>query len=267
MNEVIQEPALWVDLSRAELLTVLGVMEARSIPGLAQAPVGSMTLEEAAEAEREAALALQERELAMTDDEGQFLVHRAVLSLVGACAYSQSALIAYHWQAGQETPVQFCGHVRNGDVVSHTFPAESVHRFGWLPSREALAELALETCEIGETRAAPPAQMLVPRDAFDRARDLASQGQAEGSAEVLRDAGVADEVADALSAALADAPSISAAQTIKQQGDSVRTREFTLIQGDGRIWLVMPTGIDPAGRLLAKTVGRAELSALLADWV
>jgi hypothetical protein len=226
-----------------------------------------MTLEEAALAEREAALALQERELAMIDDEGQLLVHRAVLSLVGACAYSQSALIAYHWPSGQEIPVQLCGHVRNGDVVAHTVPTESVHRFGRLESREALAELALETFQIGEARPAPPAQMLVPRETFDRARELAGQGQVEVAAEALRGAGATDEVAEGLSGALAAAPGISAVQTIKEQGDSVRTREFTLVQGDGRIWLVMPTGIDPAGRLLAKTVGRAELGALLADWV
>jgi hypothetical protein len=267
MSEMNQEPGLSLDLSRAELLTVLGVMEAQFIPGLAPAQATSMTLEEAALAEQEAALVLQERELAQTDEDGNLLVHRAVLTLVGTCAYSQSALIAYHWQTDQEAPVQFFGHVRGEDVVAHTVPAESMHRFGQLASKEALVGQALATCHVDGPVDAPPMQLLIPRDVFDRARDLANQGNAAGAMEALSAAGVDEDAAASLSAALAAAPSVSAMQTIKQQDSSVRTREFTLVQDTHSLWLVMPTDVDPASRLMARTVGASELRSLLTDWL
>jgi hypothetical protein len=80
-------------------------------------------------------------------------------------------------------------------------------------------------------------------------------------------AGVSADAAEGLSGALSASPLISAYQVLNHQGESIRTREFTLIHGGAGAWLVMPTGVDPDSPLLAKGIGRNELGVLLTSWL
>jgi hypothetical protein len=255
-----------VELSRAEVLAVLNVMEARFIPGLEPAPGSEQASDLSTSDPVEGFQSLQARGLAQSDAEGRWLVHRLLLTLVGTCAYSHSAVLAYHWPVGQETPTSLFGHIRDDDAVMHTPSGTGLHTFALLSSKEALVDLALEKCGFNLEGGAR-VQVLILRDAFNRARELASQGQNTDAARMLRSAKVSADAAEGLSGALSASPLISAFQVLKHQGESIRTREFTLINNDGGAWLVMPTGVNPDSPLLAKGIGRNELGALLSGWL
>jgi hypothetical protein len=255
-----------VELSRAEVLAVLNVMQARFIPGLEPVPGNAQASDLAAPDPAEGFQSLQARGLAQVDAEGRWLVHRLLLTMVGTCAYSHSAVLAYHWPAGQETPTSLFGHIRQDDAVMHTPSGTGLHTFALLSSKDALVDLALEKCGF-QSEGGARVQVLVLRDAFNRARELASQGQDKDAAQMLRSAGVSEDAAEGLSGALSASPLISAFQVLKHQGESIRSREFTLINNGSGAWLVMPTGVNPDSPLMAKGIGRNELGALLAGWL
>jgi hypothetical protein len=270
MNDQITSQPLTVTLSREELLAVLEVLQATFIPGLDEDPLGEMTPQGRELAVTVARRALEARELGQVGEDGQFLVHRAVLTAVGACAYSQSAVIAFHWPSGSEEATRFFGHLREGDVVIHTRPTDVLHRFALLPSRDALIGQLLDFCEAGEAGDEPAAEFKVRRDDFGRARDAATAGAPAEAAGILCETGADQAAAESLAATLAASPRVSVVQTLKGAGgQEIATREFTLIQNGGHAWWLLPQGGGAAAgdTLTVQTTNRSKISTAVAGWL
>jgi len=266
MNEDISLRPLTVMLSREELLAVLNVLRAATIPGLDREPSGGLTPEQEAFALVVARRALLARELAQMRADGEFLLQRALLAAVGACAYAQASILAYHWPWGAQAPLRLFGHVRGDDVVAHTRPDPVLHRFTVLPSNDALIEHVLAFCQF---EAAPPRvafDFTVPRQDFADARQFAIAGNATAATALLVQDGVPDAAAVALVATWAAAPRVSVLQTLIQQGNqAVREREFTLVRDDQTAWWVAPTpGAEAQAPVRVKTASGDEIRALLA---
>src|SRR5688500_1305998 len=118
---------LTITLSQEELLAVLDVLQARTIPGLNAPQFARLNDREKQLVPTTARRALQARGLATVREDGVLLVHRALLTAVGVCAYSQSAAAIYHWNPSSENPAFFSGHIRGDDIVAHTRPDPFLH--------------------------------------------------------------------------------------------------------------------------------------------
>lgn len=253
---------LTILLSREELLAVLESLGVEFIPGLDPDPLGDLTPEGRELALIVARRALQARELAQLDSSETWLLHRFLLNAIGVCAYSQSALLAYHWPTGSETPSPFYGHLRGNDAVSHTKPAEVLHRFTVHASKDALLLSLLDFCDFaGE--APVSVEFALEPNVLARARMLAIDNVSAAVA-ALEESGVEANPSRALAATLAAGPRVSAIQTLKQMADgAAESHELTLVQHSVMAWWLIPA---TDGRLKVSLVGREQVRKHLAVW-
>ncbi len=262
MNDATALPQPAVTLSREELLAVLNVLRAAGLPGLENEPSAELTPEQEEFAIVIARRALLARGLARIRADGEFLLQRGLLAAIGACAYPQLSMAAYTWAPGADTPQRLFGHVRAGDCVAHA-PVDSVlHRFTVLPSQAALVEQVLMFCEFNP--APPPAvyDFAVPSEEYVRVRERAMAGDTTSAREVLAQVGAPEEGAAWLAAAWASAPRVSVLQTLaRQENQTARVHEFTLVQSGQQGWWAAPT--SPEGPVRVRTISGGEIRDLL----
>ncbi|MCB9420413.1 MAG: hypothetical protein H6667_11455 [Ardenticatenaceae bacterium] len=250
-------------LSREELIFVLDLLQASSLPGLDADPLGDLTPQQRAMSMVWAGRALRARGLGQLNEDGEMALHHALLTAVGVCAYSNDAIFIYHWPEAGADPSRYFGHLRGEDMASHTRPADVLHQFSLLPSRDHLLEQVFDFCGYEDGSQSADLTMTVNNADFVRARELAGDGQTQAAVEALTQNDVPAETAVAFAATLADSPRVSIFQTLKQDGaDSVQKSDFTLVQNSDHTWFIAPARDDEAA-LLVKTTNKNEVETIL----
>jgi hypothetical protein len=269
MNDHDDSEAVSILLSREELLFVLNLLQAEFIPGLDADPLGELTAEQQALAFTVAGRALWARELAQLQPNGEWVIHNDLLTVVGGCAYAQSIISIYHWSANAVMPRRFFGHIRGNNIVGHTRPADVLHRFSLLSSKEQLMAQVLAVCEFEDRPVSQPLELAASSADFVKVRELASAGNLTGAADVLVGNGVSSEIAQAFLATLAGAPRVSILQTLKQAGaGAAQKQDFTLMQNGQHTWLITaPLDATDGSPLSIKTTTKDEIQALLSEWL
>ncbi len=254
-------------LAREELLLILRMLRAPVLAGLDDDPAGVLSLEQQSLALAVAGRALRARELAQLREDGELAIHTALLAAVGVCAYPQKTVFVYHWPANADAVIRYFGHVRENEIVAHTRPADVLHLFTRLPAPAHLVTQLFAACgwEDGPTGAAQ--DFSVPAAVFADVRRLATEGAVPGAVALLRNNRVAADSARAFVMTLAEAPRLSIIQMRKQGDGRIQAHDFTLVQNSQRSWLVTNQPSDNAGPIAVKTTDRAEISALLTDWL
>jgi hypothetical protein len=253
-----------VVLSREELIFVLNLLQANSIPGLDGDPLGDLSAEQQALASIWAGRALRARGLAQLNEAGELVVHHALLTAVGVCAYASQAIFIFHWPEIGTEPRRYFGHIRGEDIASHTRPADVLHQFSLLPSREQLLAQVFDFCSYEDGSETADLTMTVSNDDFVRARELVNEGQTQAAVGLLTNGNAPAEAAAAFVATLANVPHVSILQTLKQEEDTVQKSDFTLVQNSEYSWFIALAQADETA-LLVKTTTKNEVEALLAE--
>lgn len=256
-------------LSREELLFVLNLLQTGFIPGLDNDPLGKLTAEQQALALTIAGRALWARELAQLHPDGQWVVHNNLLLAVGGCAYAQRIISVYHWPVNGTLPRRFFGHLWENNIVIHTRPADVLHRFSLLPSKEQLISQVLAACDLEGGSAAPPQELAVSSADFVKIRELAGRGDTTGAVDLLVTHGTSLETARAFVSTLADSARVSILQILHQVANgTVHKRDFTVLQNSQQTWLIStPANDTDDAPLSVKTTTRDEVTALLSEWL
>lgn len=252
-------------LSREELLLVLRLLQAPTLAGLDTDPSGELDAAQQVVAFTVAERALRARALAQVQPGGELAIHTALLAAVGVCAYPQTTIFVYHWPANAEAAIRYFGHVRAGEIVVHTRPADVLHLFTRLPSTPHLVAQVFTACgwEDGPTASGQP--FTVPAPLFADVRRLATAGAVQGAVDLLRRNQVVTDSARAFVMTLADAPRLSMVQMRKQVNGAVQACDFTLVQNSQRSWLVTNSTGDEA--VTVKSTTKAEMAGLLTGWL
>ena len=254
-------------LSREELLLVLDLLKTKAIWGLDNDPLGVLD-----EAQRQwaviwASRALRARQLAQLNEAGELMVHDALLTAVGTCAYADKAISITHWQAGEEIPSRYFGHIRGKDIVAHTRPEDVLYLFTLLLSKEELLAQIFDFCEYKDVPTAA-FEMSVANKHFAQARELADNGKEEQAVKLLVDNGAERETAVAFVYTLTNSTRVSILQTLKQgESDTLQKNNFTIIQNDVYIWLIVSVQETGGDALLIKFVTKSDIENTLFDWV
>lgn len=260
--------SLNIVLSQEELLAVLDVLQARTIPGMDSPQFARLNESQKLLVLNTARHALQARSLATVREDGVLLVHRALLTAVGVCAYSQSAAAIYHWNPSADAPAFFSGHIRGEDIVAHTRPDPVLHQFALLKSKSQLIDTMLEACDYRAPVPPDEVELTLSPQSFAASRELAEQGRAEEAAERLQADGANAEAADAFAHTFASMPRVSIFQTVKQQvNEPLQTQQFTLLQNGKWVWMVVPTERAATAPLKATSVTPETIQAALTDWL
>jgi hypothetical protein len=211
--------------------------------------------------------ALEARGLVQEGDRGQMLVHRALLTAVGVCAFPQQTTLVEHWAAGAEADAtRFFAHSRGDDSVVHSIDSGG-HTFVLLSSQQELVDHVAAACKWNGARAASSMELTVGRQDFTRACDASATGATADALQVLTGATGNAGASYALAHTLASNPRISIVQTFRPGPDGPdgadQEQSFTVIEGDGQVWLIAPVTEAADAPLQARTVSGAEITALL----
>jgi hypothetical protein len=267
MSDEIGFEPINVLLSREELIFILDLLQVDSIPGLDADPLGDLTAQQRAMSMVWAGRALRARGLGQLNEAGEMVLHRALLTAVGVCAYSSQAIFIFHWPEAGAEPSRYFGHIRGDDIASHTRPADILHQFSLLPSPAHLLAQVFDFCSYEDGYESAELAMTVSNADFVRARELTSEGQIEAATKLLSSDTIPTETASAFTATLADSPRVSIFQTLKQTGeDTVQKSDFTLVQNGEYTWFVAAAQEDDT-MLLVKTTNKSEVAALLTELV
>jgi hypothetical protein len=244
------------------VLAVLNVLETSTIPGLeAEAWIG-LAPEQQDLTLSVARRALEARGLAQVHESGHLLVHRALLTAVGVCAYPQRTTLVEHWLPGAESTRLFA-HTRGEDSVVHTV-AGGVHTFVLLPSEAALVDYLATACQWTSAPTAPPMELTMPRQDFTRLCDASATGAESEALKVLASSTEPGKAGPALVHTLASGPRISVVQMLRaDDGPSGQEQSFTVIDGGEQFWLISPVADGADAPLRARTVSRSEVTTLL----
>jgi len=243
-------------LSRDELLLILNLLHAQSIPGLDEEPLGEWSPEQRVLAQVVAERALRARELAQRQSDDQLVIHKTLLTAVGVCAYAQSSIFSYHWPEPNVMPARYFGHVRGDDIVAHTRPQDVLHLFSLLPSKEQLIDQIIAFCHYQETTSNLSFEFTLAQADFMKLRKLAETG--------LNEPNFITEQTKHLSDTLANKPRVSVFQLISQNNQQVQKRDFTLIQDAHITWLILAM---PEEQLLIKSITQVEFKQKLTEWL
>ena len=268
MNEKNPQEPTDIFLSREELLFVLNVLETGFIPGLDADPLGDLTLAEQSLALTFAERALRARGLAQLQADGVVRVHQTLLQAVGACAYSQNAIFVYHWPTGGEAPIRFFGHIRDNEIVAHTRPEDVVHQLSILYSKVGLVERILQVCGCHDVSDSHSFDFTLPDAVFVQARELAESGAVDQATALMTQAQVDPAAAGAFAATLADSPTVSIFQMVKQgAGESVKKQDSTVVKGSRYTWLLQPNDDAAQSMLTVRTTSVSDIQTLLTTWL
>lgn len=267
MTEDVTYEPINILLSREELLLVLELLQAESLPGLDADPLGELSPEGRELALTVAGRVLRARDLAQVGEDGQLSLHTALLTAVGVCAYSTNTVFVFHWPDGEESPIRYFGHVRGDDVAAHSRPEDVLHLFTLLPSRDQLIEQVLSFCAYQDGPQNELPEIGVAGEEFVHVRELAGTGATEEAVGRLVASGAAEESAAAFVATLADSPKVSIFQTLTQQGEGdVLRRDFTVVQGGQQTWFIGPTSDEmESPNLVIRSTNKDEIESLLAE--
>ncbi len=251
-------------LTYEELAFVLKLVKAATLPGLRPPQGEPCTAEQETQSLGYAERSLRARELARLTPEGQFVVHKALLSAVSVCAYADQALLVQHIKP-DHTLVEFYGAHKDGAVVTQSQPEPGLYQLAVLQDAADLIAQALASSDCLSLMPASGAALTIGDDVLRQARQFAEQGMAAEAAALLAVDNDAASAA-AVAAALAEPHALSILTVYDSQADSTaRMRELTVLHTPQAAWLMTALPEQQARRLAPVT--SAELGAMLQGYM
>jgi hypothetical protein len=265
MNQVMEvtnnHAVLSMLLTYEELSLTLRLVNAATLPGLRAPQSVPLTDEQFAQGLVYAERSLRARELARITPDGNFVVHAALLSAVGVCAYADQALIVQHMQP-DGTVVELYGSRKDDAVVAYTLPEPGLYQLSVLENSAILANQVLQACDCMNLKTANSSSITVADDILKQARELAEQGLVSEAAALLRggnDQTSVETVVDALAAP----HSVSIWIVLERQADdTVARHELTVLRTADSAWLM--TQEDAGLRTLRQTTSEELHNVLMA---
>ena len=254
-----------ITTSLEEALAVLATLEANTVMGLDTAPWMSLSATERELSLSVARRGLTARGLAQVDDRGQFLVHRALLTAVGICAYPRRTAFIDHWPTSDVEPLRVFIHQHGSNAVVHV-PAGPLQHFHLVESEAELAKFLSATYGWGQASPAGGGELRMSRDEFSRAFEASAGGDRAAATRILTATNPADGVlrfVDTLSAR----PGVSIFQTITPSETPRPEAEetFTVLQSGSTGWLVVPVSPGASTPLRASAASPERLRGRLRD--
>lgn len=182
-----------IRLGHEELVYILGVLGARTLPGLEYDPLQGLD-----RVQREAVLGACERSLRarglvrIDQDGGKVQVEQLVFALIGTCVYPKStASLAIMEKIGNIDGRYY--HRRDDLVVEHSFPEPGVHEFCAAADTEALAARVLGFVRLEDKKELDEEPFQIPVLGMEEILDRMRDGEWAGLARVLEEAGLEED--------------------------------------------------------------------------
>ena len=183
MNEA--EDTYGVRFSHEELVVLLQMFRAETLPGLEDNPLRGLSDEQEVEALASGERSLRARGLiTVLEDEQKVEVDPFTLSLVGTCVFPSVSFAAITLdKKGVLNPRYY--HGSEFLLVEHSFPEEGVHELTTAPVKETLYDRIIEFLAFRESAAAEGDYLDIPVVVMEELRSLVGDGKKAEAAEAL----------------------------------------------------------------------------------
>lgn len=231
---------LSVVVSQEELAVILRYLDADSLLGLELEVFEALSTDQVTLVLGVAERALIARGFLKLGPDNRFQLAPAILAVVGACAFPETSLIVTRNRPGNPGEVIFF-HTSRQMIVMHTIPITAIHQFIAVEEMAAVAQATLSILDLDLSLGrltSRPVQM--EQAVLMEARDSAEGGNAAAAFRVLSQAKVDEGAARELAETLAHPVANTTLAYIEHDATGVSTDGFTLLQGEGALWLLTP---------------------------
>lgn len=211
---------LAVILSRDEVMVILKLIGAVTLPGLDEEPIPGLTEEQQALALIIAERALRARGLAMMTERGKLLVQAAVLRLVGICALANRSIFVTTVASESGAAMQLIAHPYDSYWVLHTRPSPTLHSFQLVEGTTRLVEMITTITEWPTTCTEQKWMLELPSNLLESVGKLARDGNYMAAVDGVVAAGNEDVASKQLVELLAQPHIITVVQRVKAFADS-----------------------------------------------
>ncbi len=224
-------------LSRHELLVILDTLNADTIPGLEEDPLGPLDEAQERLARTIAQRALVARGYLRWGDNEPVLL-RWVGDAVATCIRAPEMLMIYH-RPPAAAPIQYYVHIIDGRAVVHIPSQQVLHFFSIQPSRNDLLDRIDDIVNIPADLPGGQTKYILPEATFIQAREQAQAGQLQAAQQTLEQAHLPSNRAAAFLATLTRNPALTVFQHLKAiSADETQKADFTVIRDDQSAWLL-----------------------------
>ena len=252
------ESPLSIMLSQEELAVVVHYLEADTLLGLEPELFAGLSANQVTLVLGVAERALVARGFLKPGADNRFQVEPAVFAVVGACVFPETSLIVTQIRPGTLAETCFF-HISRRMIVMHTIPMTAIHQFIAVEEKEAIARAVLSILDLDVSFEQPlgePAQ--VGQAILVHARDVA-QAEGPGAAfHVLSQTNMNEEVARELAATLAQPVANTTLAYIEHKEEGELSDGFTVLQGQGALWLLTPVEDSATESILVLPVSAEE---------
>ncbi len=263
-----KEGLFGIRLGQEELVVLLGVLRASTLPGLGEDPLGGVS-----EEQREAALGAAERSLrargliAVDAAESRVEVEPLTLALLGTCVYPRYTIsFAALDKTGNIDAAYY--HGRDDFLVEHSFPEPGICEFLTAAGKEAMHDRLMHRMGLAGGPAPAGKPFKVPLSGMEEARELAKAGKREEIIKVLAEKGMGREEAEMVTA-IFESSTRSFFMVRADYGetpDETRGEGIALLEQDGGYWL-MSGDADREDRFNVEPVSSKEAEARVREFI
>ncbi len=166
-----------VRLGQEELIVLLGILRASTIPGLGENPLGDMSEEMVKVALGAGERSLRARGLIAVDmGESKIKVDPLTLALIGTCVYPQYTISLTVLEKNGALDAAYY-HGRDGFLVEHSFPEAGINGFRTAENSRQMEERLINRLKLNESPEPPGKPLRIPLSGMEEARELAAKGE------------------------------------------------------------------------------------------
>lgn len=238
----VESAQLSVILSRDEVMVILKLIGAVTLPGLEEEPIPGLTAEQQALALIIAERALRARGLAMITDEGKLLVQAAVLRLVGICVLATRSVFVTTVASETGAARQLIAHPHDGSWVLHERPSPTLHSFQLTEGTTRLVEAITAITEWPTTYSEQKWMLELTNDLLESVGKLARDGNRVAAVHGLVAAGNEEVASQQLVELLSQSHGITVVQRVKALTDSsISLQSVSFLHHEQELLMVVET--------------------------
>lgn len=227
-------------LSREEVLLLLKLIKAETIPGLGEEPIGELSQDQLAIGYIYAERALRARELAHINSDGKLAVNQALLETITVCAYSQNAIVAHHFPVDGR-PKVYSGHSYDGAHVSHVKLEDVLHLFSILPDQDTILQQTINICQLHNLPKTDAKEIKVTHATLEKIHQALNSDNHQIAIDLVVASDSELDAARAFVKLLAQPHTTSILYYISPSstGGQLSPREITILQNEESAWLMI----------------------------
>lgn len=235
------EQKIMFSVSQEELFVILTYLQASALMGLDGSLLNELSDEQTRLVLGVAERALIAREFLVNNEENQFELAPAILSVVGGCAKPDKSMIINFSRPDRPTESMFF-HKTLGILLGHTKPMTAIHQFFVVEEDDfvpvSVGQLLNLNGQTAPLKREEP--FIVPQTLVTQARDKARDEGLQASQTVLAQNN-STEFAAAFAQSLTNSVANLTLVSINHQAEGeAQTDGFTFLQGENGFWLLQP---------------------------